>query len=738
VAPRLAQPLGTAIDPVSQDAETVRISVPIAQRLNSQARGGLIGFASETTLTESERAQIIDAQALQIAGSAARLMGDGARAREALLEAQQRAMAVRAGRVTTILRMRSQILGDLGLLAESGGNPDEAERYLRASVDLLQTQYPERSAVSGAQARLASYLLRNGQEAEGLAAYEEVVERTLTRGGGGTGFVNLMRPYYRHLAQRADNDPQAASRFFRAAQLLVRPGIAETQAVFARELSAGSDEASRLFRQSTDLAREVEQLRVRYLALTRAEQTAEVAMRANEFKQRIESLEQAQLRTQAQLADFPQYRAVANRAIGLDEFQSLLRPGEAYARLAVAGSDLFMVWSTADRARVWKVPMRQQDLDFLVDMLRASISVQEGDRYVTYPFDLDSSHELFGKLFGPVAADLGAIDHLIFEPDGAMLRLPADLLVADAASLARYETQAAIDEYDFTGVEWLGRDRRISTAVSAQGFADARRAPSSAAAREYIGFGQNQPLGETTVASTRGAIVSGSDSCGWGIATWNQPIDASELWVARSIVGEGASEIETGASFTDTAIKTRQDLDQFRILHFATHGLVTPPHPRCSVQPALLTSFGGEGSDGLLSFDEIFDLDLDADVVILSACDTAAGASIEATREAGLTTGGGTALDGLVRAFVGAGGRTVLASHWPAPDDYRATERLVSEMFRAGQTMPLGAALKQSQHALMDEAVTSHPYYWAGFALVGDGASTQLSRSPQGSAGEAE
>jgi CHAT domain-containing protein len=69
----------------------------------------------------------------------------------------------------------------------------------------------------------------------------------------------------------------------------------------------------------------------------------------------------------------------------------------------------------------------------------------------------------------------------------------------------------------------------------------------------------------------------------------------------------------------------------------------------------------------LAQLSEIFDLKLDADLVILSACDTAGQADISVTRETGLATGGGSALEGLVRAFIGAGGRAVLASHWPAP-----------------------------------------------------------------------
>jgi CHAT domain-containing protein len=146
----------------------------------------------------------------------------------------------------------------------------------------------------------------------------------------------------------------------------------------------------------------------------------------------------------------------------------------------------------------------------------------------------------------------------------------------------------------------------------------------------------------------------------------------------------GATQVLTGAAFTDSAIQAMGDLAEYRILHFATHGLVSAPQADCPPRPALLTSFGeGEGSDGLLSFAEIFGLRIDADLVILSACDTAGSATVGATREAGVTSGGEFALDGLVRAFVGAGGRTVLASHWPVPDDFDATGRLTHIHFAA-------------------------------------------------------
>ena len=723
---RLAQPLNTELQDIQNDGGALEISRPIAQRLNGQGSGSsLLGFVDEVKLSPIERAEIIDAQALQLTGTAQRLEGRNAQAKASLLNAYTRAIAVRDGRVTSITRLRSQVLSELAMIAEAEGDIGGAEAYLRNAIDILQAQYPERRAVSGAKARLGALLLRNGREAEAVTLYREVIDKAIGKRDATTGFANQLAPYFRLLASRVESDPAAADDFFKASQVLIRPGVAETQAILARELSARNDEASRLFRQSTDLSREVESLRIRFTSLGQAEDTVMVRQARAELADRIDRLEQEQLRTQASLSDYPEYRVVAARSLPLPEFREVLSPREAYARLAIIGGKTFMFYTDQDSARAWEVPLTDAELDLKVDLLRATISLFEGGQYVTYPYDIETARELYVALFGPVAGELAGLQHLVFEPDGALLRLPVDILVADDASVAAYASRvddADGDPYDFRGVNWLGRTTRVSTAVSAQAFVDARRAASSAATQQYLGLGSNQPLGDTPPQAAAATLVSGGNECGWTVAEWNRPIDDAELRSARAVIGEGSSQLITGSEFTDRKIKEKPDLDQFRVIHFATHGLVTPPQPSCPARPALLTSFADAESDGLLSFEEIFDLELDADIVILSACDTAGKASIEATRAAGVGSGGGTALDGLVRAFIGAGGRTVLASHWPAPDDFNATRRLMDGMFQRGRGCDVGQALRGSQRQLMDAAETSHPYYWAGFAIIGDAA----------------
>ena len=228
---RLDQPLATDFEGLSTEGGSLAITIPIAARLNADRGSGVVGINTDVALTPRERVTIIDAQALQLRGTARRLQGDYAGARAALTQALAEAVQVRDGRVTTIARMRGQILAELGLVEEAAGNKAEAERRLREGLAVIQAQYPERRAVATIQGRLASFLLRNEQETEGLALYRGMVDRGIAAGGSATGFANELVPYFRALTERMGRDPKAAEEFFTAAQLLVRPGVAETQAV---------------------------------------------------------------------------------------------------------------------------------------------------------------------------------------------------------------------------------------------------------------------------------------------------------------------------------------------------------------------------------------------------------------------------------------------------------------------------------------------------------------------------
>lgn len=704
---------------------SLEIDAATAARLNSETSVSRQLSLAGGGLLPEDKVQILDGQAQHLRGTILRLQDKPAEASAALNAALAQLGAVRGGRVSSTVWMRAQLLGELASIAEEQGNATEAERQHQAAVGLLTANYPNSAALLNSQSRLAAFYSRTGQTAPALALYRQIVDANAASGNSSPVLQRTLAPYFALLAQQA-SEPAAVADMFKASQVLVRPGVAQTQAILARELSGGSDDAARLFRQSVTLTRDIERNRVETARLSAlAAPTAADTARLAELQARLGEMERDQVATQAKLAEYPRYRVLSGGAMGLDELQQVLREGEAYYKMTMVGDDGYAIFVTPQSARAYKLGINRTGLDEQVDALRNTISTVENGQLVTYPFDAQLAHRLYGELFQPIDGELAAVRHLIFEPDGAMLRLPPNLLVAEQAGVDAYLEKARRpndDGFDFTSVRWLGRDRDVSTAVSARSFRDVRKVERSDAANDYIGFGENAPPSGTvqTASAVRG-LMGEADSCNWSIAEWTRPISSEELRTASSSIGR-KSEIVTGEAFTDTAIKQRPDLSQYRIMHFATHGLVTAPRPECPARPALMTSFGQGDSDGLLTFAEIYDLKIDADLVILSACDTAGKATVAATREAGVTSGGDQALDGLVRAFVGAGGRSVIASHWPVPDDYDATKRLISGLFTAAPGTPTATALRNAQLQLMARPETSHPYYWSGFAIIGDGA----------------
>jgi CHAT domain-containing protein len=720
----LAKPVTDFARPASAGtAAALAIDSKMSRRLNAEARDGSLDNQSDELLPE-EKAEILDGQALQLRGASLLVKGDLAAGAEALRSADTKLLAVRGGRVTSIAWMRAQIADDLAAIAEQGGDAAAADGLYRQAITILEISYPGSAALMSAKARLAAFLARSGKEEAAETLFKEIVHSETDANNLPPSFARLVRPYI-DLLLKKESDPSAVSEIFSTTQLMIRPGLAQTQAILARQLSGGTGEAARLFRQAVALTREVERNRVE---LARSDEianpSAEQVQKANELRSNLEFSQKAALATQAALAAYPRYRAVSSDVISLAGLQKALRPGEAYYRMTVVGDGIYALLITPASARVAKLEISPAALDAEVTSLRDSIATIEKGQQVTYPYDVPLAHKLYLDLFGPFQAEIAQSKDFIFEPDGAMLRMPANPLIVDQASVDLYARRVAADpdsDFDFTGINWFGRNRNISTSVSPRSFVNLREAAASRGTKEYLGLGNNTPPASNTAEVVPATM---DRDCVLPLSNWARPISGKELHTAANILDKldpTGVKVITGNGFTDKAIEDREDLSQYRIIHFATHGVVTSMRAKCPTQPALLTSFGGEDSDGLLTFREIFDLHLDADVVILSACDTAGKATALATESAGLASGGDVELDGLVRAFVGAGGRLVVASHWPVPDDFNATQKLITGLFTAPAGTPTVTALRLSEQKLMDDRDTSHPFYWAAFAAVGDG-----------------
>jgi CHAT domain-containing protein len=157
------------------------------------------------------------------------------------------------------------------------------------------------------------------------------------------------------------------------------------------------------------------------------------------------------------------------------------------------------------------------------------------------------------------------------------------------------------------------------------------------------------------------------------------------------------------------SVATGGELAFYRMIHFATHGLIDSRRPELSTLVLSLVNERGEPQNGFLRLHDIYNLELRADLVVLSACQTALGQEIR-----------GEGLVGLTRGFMYAGAARVLASLWSVDD--RATSVLMRRFYEHMITDGLSpaAALRQAQIDMSRDPQWRSPYYWAGFSLQGE------------------
>ncbi len=194
------------------------------------------------------------------------------------------------------------------------------------------------------------------------------------------------------------------------------------------------------------------------------------------------------------------------------------------------------------------------------------------------------------------------------------------------------------------------------------------------------------------------------------------PETADELRAIAAVLNAGDGSVILGAQATERTVRNTI-LSDSRVLAFATHGLIAG-QIRGAAEPALVLTppaVASDADDGLLTASEIARyLQLDADWVILSACNTAAG-----------DKPGAEGLSGLAKAFFYAGARALLVSHWSVPSDsaVKLTTRMLAEAAE-NPGIARAEALKRSMLALMNDpenAHFAHPLFWAPFVVVGEG-----------------
>lgn len=578
------------------------------------------------------------------------------------------------------------------------------------------------------------------------------------------------------LASHGD-DPTAALAFemFEVAQWAQTSEAAVSLAQMAARSAGGSPPLARLVRERQDLVGEWQRLD-NLLIYAKSEPGAKRKVDVERIQAaRLEAIEMRVADIDRQFRnDFPDYAASTSTApLTVQEIQTQLREDEALLLFLDTPewkplSDETFVWALTKTGARWiRSDLGMAALGRDVAALRCGLDAtrwedEEGSvrcrrlvereplRYVngtvraeTLPFDHARALKLYTALFSKLQ-DLIRGKHLLIVPAGPLTQLPFQVLVTKLSA-----------SNDHRQVAWLAREHSITILPAVSSLKSLRSiGKPSAAPRPIIGFGNPLLVGSPSDArdvmrarlarekqscperrSDQMAVLTGQRSGLIGVKTRRGLVDtqlikiqpplpetADELCAVAQDAKAGPHDIRLGARATEREIKRLSasgELTKYRMLHFATHGVLAGQLDGTHEPGLILTppKEASEEDDGYLSASEIASLKLDADWVILSACNTAAGGATSAE-----------ALSGLARAFFYAQARSLLVSHWEVYSD--ATVKLITTAIREMARDPKvgrAEAMRRSMLALIDngEPHEAHPAYWAPFVVVGEGAAAR-------------
>ena len=313
-------------------------------------------------------------------------------------------------------------------------------------------------------------------------------------------------------------------------------------------------------------------------------------------------------------------------------------------------------------------------------------------------FDLARAHALYGLVLGPVAGVLAGKRHLIVVPTGPLTSLPLQVLVTAPPPPSSTPPEQALRD-----AAWLIKSHALSVLPSVPSLSALRRLPGgTAGTRPFFGMGDPVLEGPDPADRQRGKRRSASAPARFyrnGLADTRAvreltplPDTADELRTIAKVLGAPPGDVNLREAASETKVKSAS-LGEYRIVQFATHGLVAGDLSGLA-EPALVLTppdVPTEANDGLLTASEIATLELNADWVVLSACNTAAGG-----RQ------GAEALSGLARAFFYAGARALLVSHWAVDSDGRHRAHHQDLRHARGQPEPRPRRSFPPRHARPD------------------------------------
>jgi CHAT domain-containing protein len=700
------------------------------------------------------------------------LIGDDERFTEAEALAR-RSLAIREQALGKVHPLVASSLNNLAVVLDNSGRAGEAEPLLKRALEIrlsaLGDAHPD---VANSLNNLGAHYLDSKDWQQAYDAFVRASAILLGRGSAEAGegqsvdlkaygatnpFPGSIVAAYQLAEADSRNAAALRSRAFEAAQSIGDEQAAKAIAGMSARVAAGSGDLPARVRERQDLGEQALAVDKQLIALMSQSNAArnpqtEQALRtkASDIASRIAELDRSIA------AQFPEYAGlVTKNPVSIDEAQKRLKPNEALLLFATTTRFTFVWTITPANVRWHAAPIGAKQLAETVNILRCGLDSEawlDRDRACAeklgrdrapsgagpLPFDLERASGLYQALLAPVAKEIDGKE-LILVPSGPLATLPFQVLL----------TEKPVPGGDLANVPWLVKRFATTVLPSVSSLKALRQvAQRSKAPKPFAGFGNPLLSGnaQSSFDAERAAQARLRQNCGanaepkmseaaqrgrrsiarltGGTADLEQlkhlaplPETALELCLVANSFAPTKGDVYLGKDASETTIKSLSDsgrINQYRMLHFATHGALSG-QVRGSIEPGLVLTppaAATPNDDGYLSSSEISQLKLNADWVVLSACNTAGGEAANAE-----------AFSGLARAFFYAGSRALLVSHWPVNSDAAVyiTTGAIGAMASQSGIGPAEALRRSISELAGKGGANAHPSAWAPFVLVGNG-----------------
>ena len=519
----------------------------------------------------------------------------------------------------------------------------------------------------------------------------------------------------------------------------------------ARAASSTDPELSDMVRKEQDLQKQITVLESKLSELLGAPTNEQDSGVMNKLRSTVDSLSQARATLRNEITKrFPKYADFTNPgAVTIELAQKILHPNEA----------LISVYTTDDKTYTWTIPCKGEvklsvtplgtkEIGSIVTNLRKALDPNP-DTFKDIPaFDVTKAYELYSKILKPTETGWQGASSLIVVANGPLAQLPLAVLPTEPVKLDNEKGELYSN---YRNIPWLIRKTSISTLPSVNSLITLRTLPAGDPSRKaFVGFGDpafnREQLAQITQENiskniehenrggkihvrslrvTEKGALDNKEITSSQLSVLNRLPDTAEeiREVALAIGADPQKDIFLGKNASEHQVKTMNLADR-KVISFATHALL-PGDLDGLDQPALALSspaVTGDKEDGLLTMGEIMKLKLNADWVVLSACNTGAAEGA-----------GAEAVSGLGKAFFYAGTRALLVTMWPV--ETTSAKQLVKGTFQylnKDKTLSRSGAIRESMLELIDKKQLTdnstgkivlsyaHPIFWAPFVMVGD------------------